>query len=184
MRIGSQIAMCAVLAFSVGVVHADTTTKPRSPQQTIVMPAPKPVPRAPRALPFATLDEQVDNRVLANLLSNAKAAHPNDFPLIVMPGPVGGCQEATCVVPLTIRVVGATGPVSLAFAVANPKGELSQIHHAECGTGACSVSLVLERGTNAISIGAVDGVVKATAYRVILVHADRVYAKRGRTEWF
>lgn len=184
MRIGSRVAACAVLAFAIGVAHADTTTKAAAPRKTIVVPAPTPPARPLRAVPFASLDEQVDSRVLANLLSDVTAAQSNDFPLIIMPGPVDGCQEDTCVVPLTIRVVGAAGPVSLAFAVANPKGELSQIHHAECGAGACSVSMVLERGTNAISIGAVDALARAAAYRVIVVHADRVYAKRGRTEWF
>jgi hypothetical protein len=72
----------------------------------------------------------------------------------------------------------------IAFAAANARGELSDVRHAECGTGACSVSLMLERGKNTISVGVLDALSQTTAYTTLRVNANRVVAKVGKTEWF
>jgi hypothetical protein len=72
----------------------------------------------------------------------------------------------------------------LAFAVANGKGELSDIHHAECGTGTCNVSLILERGANTLSIGVLDGLTQSTAYTTLHVNAVRTIATSGHVESF
>ena len=109
----------------------------------------------------------------------------SDLPLTVVSGEITRCGPQTCAVPIMLRVSGAEGPVTLAFAVANSKGELSEVHHAECGSGACGVSLVLERGQNTISIGVIDVLSQTTAYTTLRVNATRALAgTRGKTEWF
>lgn len=140
-------------------------------------------PRAARFLAFRSLATQLDNHVLANLLTETPMRQI-DTPLAVVAGEITRCESQTCTIPLTVRVNGAEGPVIIALAAANARGELSDIHHAECGTGACSVSLVLERGKNTISVGVLDALSQTTAYTTLRVDANRVVAKVGKTEWF
>ena len=108
----------------------------------------------------------------------------NDLPLTVIAGEVARCESRTCAVPLTVRVAAAQGPITLTFAVANPKGELSEVQHVECTSSECAVSLILERGRNTISVGVLDPIAHATGFAVARVNATRVVAERGRTEWF
>ncbi|HJT17757.1 MAG TPA: hypothetical protein VJ853_10230, partial [Thermoanaerobaculia bacterium] len=127
---------------------------------------------------------QVDTHVLANLLTETPM-RKSDLTLTVVAGEITRCESATCTVPLTLRASGAEGPVTLAFAVANSKGEISDIRHADCGVGGCSVSLVLQRGINTVSVGVIDPIAQMTAYTTLHVDAERsVAAKPGRTEWF
>jgi hypothetical protein len=141
-------------------------------------------PRPARPGPSGSLSAQLDNHVLANLLTDTPARRA-DMPLTVVAGEVTRCEAQTCTVPLTLRVSGAQGPVKLAFAVANSRGEISDVQHAACGTGACSVSLVLERGLNTVSIGVGDEFSHTSAYTTLHVNATRnVAATPGRTEWF
>jgi hypothetical protein len=140
-------------------------------------------PRAARFLAFRSLAAQLDNHVLANLLTETPIRQI-DTPLAVVAGEITRCESQTCTIPLTVRVNGAEGPVMIAFAAANARGELSDVRHAECGTGACSVSLVLERGKNTISVGVLDALSQTTAYTTLRVNANRVVAKVGKTEWF
>ena len=92
-----------------------------------------------RTVAYRSLSAQLDNHILANLLTDAPIRH-SDMPLTVVAGEVTRCQSRTCTVPLTLRVSGAEGPVTLGFAVANAKGELSEVHHAACGSGSLSIS--------------------------------------------
>jgi hypothetical protein len=180
MRIGSRITACLVAtAFAAAALAA--YKMPALPAQA-VEPEKHPT-RAARFLAFRSLSAQLDNQVVANLLTETRLRHM-DAQLVVVAGEVTRCESRTCTVPLELRVNGAEGPVTVAFAVANPKGELSDVYHAECGTGACGVSLVLERGRNTISIGTVDGLSQTTAYTTVRVNANRVVAKAGKTEWF
>jgi len=127
---------------------------------------------------------QVDSHVLANLLTETPMRQ-SDLPLTVVAGEIARCESSTCTVPLTLRASGARGPVTLAFAVANARGELSDVQHAECGMGSCSVSLVLTRGRNTVSIGLIDPIAQMTAYTTLRVDANRrVAATPGKTEWF
>ena len=127
---------------------------------------------------------QVDNHVLANLLADTPVSR-YDLPLTVVAGEISRCEAQSCTVPLILRVARAQGPVTLAFAVANAKGEISDVQHAACGMGSCSVSLVLERGRNTISIGIVDGIAQTTAYTTLHIDANRnVAARPGKSEWF
>jgi hypothetical protein len=140
-------------------------------------------PRAARFLAFRSLAAQLDNHVLANLLTETPIRQI-DTPLAVVAGEITRCESQTCTIPLTVRVNGAEGPVMIAFAAANARGELSDVRHAECGTGACSVLLVLERGKNTVSVGVLDALSQTTAYTTLRVDANRVVAKVGKTEWF
>src|SRR5438270_8710491 len=146
MRIGPRAS-----AFLVATAFAGATAASNK------MPLPESIPTVEahavhptRFLAFRSLTAQVDNQVVANLLTD-KPLPQKDSPLMVVTGEISRCESQTCTVPLTLRV-SSEGPVILAFAVANGKGELSDVQHAECGTGACVVSLVLERGRNTISI--------------------------------
>jgi hypothetical protein len=136
-----------------------------------------------RILTFSTLTAQLDNHVIANLLTDIPLRQ-NELPLTVVGGEVTRCESQTCTVPLTVRVSGTEGPVMLAIAVANAKGQLSEVRHSECGTGSCGVALVLERGYNTISIGAVDALSQTTAYTTLRVNAARAVAQNRKSEWF
>ena len=140
-------------------------------------------PKAARFLAFRSLTTQLDNHVIANLLTETPMRQI-DTPLAVVAGEITRCESQTCTIPLTVRVNGAEGPVMIALAAANARGELSDVRHAECGTGACSVSLTLERGKNTISVGVLDALSQTTAYTTLRVNANRVVAKVGKTEWF
>jgi len=162
-----------------GVAFADV---PRPSPATIDMSVPGACP--PRVLKFRSLSAELDNHVLLNLLTDVPM-RKSELPLTVVAGEITRCESQTCTVPLTLRVSGAEGPVTLAFAVANTKGEISEVHHAECGTGACGVSLVLERGRNTLSIGVIDVLSQTTAYTTVRINANRsVAATPGKSEWF
>ncbi len=184
MRVAPRITACLIAtAFASVALAAFETALPHPappPTHAAVQPAACP----PRVLAFRSLNAQVDDHVLANLLSDVPMKQ-SDLPLTVVTGEITRCESQTCTVPLTLRASGAEGPVTLAFAVANARGELSEVHHAQCGSGACSVSLVLERGRNTISVGVVDVLSQTTAYTTLHVNATRAMAGRpGKTEWF
>lgn len=184
MRLGSQIMACLVAtAFAAGASGAYKTVTP--PGRAVAPDPSESVARATsgRFLSFRSLTAQIDTQVIANLLTDQAAPH-SGLPLSVVAGEITRCELRSCTVPVTVRVSRSEGPVTLAFAVANAKGELSEVYHAECGTGACSVSLILERGQNTISIGAVDGLSQSTAYTTLRVNATRAIARAGKSEWF
>ena len=168
--------VCSILASLIAAISFVPRTSPLAP---LLEPS---SPGTAKAGSFRSLSQQLDNHVLANLLSDAPIRHSK---LTVVAGEVTRCESRTCTVPLTLRVSGAEGPLSLGFAVANAKGELSEVAHAGCDTGDCSVSLVLERGINTVSIGVVDEMTRAAEYMTLRVNATRsVAATPGKTEWF
>jgi hypothetical protein len=136
-----------------------------------------------RFFAFRSLFAQLDNHVVANLLTESPVRQ-SDAPLLVVTGEITRCGSETCTVPLLVRVSGAQGPVTMAIAVADAKGELSDVRHADCGTGACNLMLVLERGRNTVSVGVIDALSQATAYTTLRVNANRAVARVGKTEWF
>jgi hypothetical protein len=170
----------SLIASLIAVVSFVPRTSPLAP----LLDPPSNGAGAASTVAYRSLSAQLDNHILANLLTDAPIRH-SDIPLTVVAGEVTRCQSKTCAVPLTLRVSGAEGPVTLGFAVANAKGELSEVHHAACGSGSCSVSLILERGMNTVSIGVVDGLKRTSAYTTLRVNANRaVAATPGKTEWF
>jgi hypothetical protein len=180
MRIGPRPAACLFVSAFVSVAFATYTTRPLPRLDPVLFQSGS---HAARVLSFRSLAAQVDNQVVANLLAEPSSRH-NDLPLTVVAGEVSRCELQTCAIPLTVHVSDAAGPVTLTFAVENAKGELSEVHHAECGMGTCSVSLILERGRNTISIGVLDGLTQSTAYTTLHVNATRAVAQAGKTEWF
>ena len=176
----SQLVAC-LFAFAAAAFADVPRSAPSSPMIDPAAPAACP----PRVLAFRSLIAQVDNHVLANLLTEIPMRQ-SELPLTVVAGEITRCESETCTVPITLRVSGAEGPVTLAFAVSSARGQLSEVHHAECGSGACSVSLVLGRGRNTLSIGVIDVLSQMTAYTTLRVNAARSLAARqpGKKEWF
>ena len=123
-----------------------------------------------------------DSRVLASLLA---LQSPGDFDFEVRAGDVT-CDGRICTVALTVKLPDSLPPMRLAVAVANSKGELSEVKHADCPTSTCNVQLVVDRGRNTISVGAADGLMQTSAFVLTSVVATPHLeaSTRGRSEWF
>jgi hypothetical protein len=187
MRFGLVIP-AVTLVTAMAVAAAPPARESSSPATNDVTMRVQPAPRRPaiarRAFSIRTLSSEVDAQVLANLLVDV-IPRSNGVVVSASAGEVNRCEDSTCHVPLTIKVAAATGPVSLTFAVANSKGVLSDVQHAECGTGACTLDLILERGRNTLSLGAVDGVAQTSGFRLMTLNATRSrMAGKPKTEWF
>jgi hypothetical protein len=124
----------------------------------------------------------LDSRVLASLLAMEA---PGDFEFEVRAGDVS-CLGGTCTVALAVKLPESLPPMRLAIAVANSRGELSEVKHADCLASSCNVSLVVERGRNTISVGAADGLLQTSAFVLTSVVATPHLeaSNRGRSEWF
>ena len=128
----------------------------------------------------ATIATNVDAQVLANLFA---AEARSDFDVAVSTGTIS-CESRTCRVALNVRLPETTAPARLSFAVANPKGELSEVRHAECLTAICTMQLVLERGRNVIAVGASDAVSRVSGYATTQVMVEPTLTARRKLEWF
>jgi hypothetical protein len=187
MRIRSLVPVCSLiasLAYAGAPAHEPTAPSTVETVLAFAAPGPRaPLPR-PRTFSLRSLTAEVDARVLANLLVDTPA-RSNGIVVTVSAGEVNRCEGASCHVPLTVRVAESTGPVSLTFAVANAKGVLSDVQHAECGTGSCSIDLVLEKGRNTLSLGALDGVTQTSGFKLVTINASRPpMAGKPKIEWF
>ena len=128
----------------------------------------------------ATIPTDVDAQVLANLF----AAEPrSDFDVAVSSGNIS-CDARRCRVAVNVRLPETTAPARLSFAVASPKGELSEVRHAECMTSTCTVQLVLERGRNVIAVGAADAMTRGSGFATTQIVADAPQTARRKGEWF
>src|SRR5437667_11757347 len=112
-----------------GVAFADV---PRPMPATIDMSVPGACP--PRVLKFRSLSAELDNHVLLNLLTDVPM-RKSELPLTVVAGEITRCESQPCTGPRTLRVSSARAPVTLAFAVAQTTGGISELRHAGCGTG-------------------------------------------------
>jgi hypothetical protein len=123
-----------------------------------------------------------DSRVLASLLAMQS---PGDFDFEVRTGEVS-CEGNTCTVALSVKLPESLPPMRLAVAVANSRGQLSEVKHADCLASPCNVQLVLERGRNTISVGAADGLLQTAGFVLTSVVATPHLeaSTRGRSEWF
>jgi len=128
----------------------------------------------------ATIPTNVDAQVLANLFASEARS---DFDVTVSTGTIS-CESQTCRMALNVRLPETTAPVRLSFAVASPKGELSEVRHAECLTALCTVQLVLERGRNVIAVGASDAVTRGSGFATTQVQVDAPLTARRKFEWF
>ena len=184
MRFGSFVAASLVVAASATTAFAAYQTPATTPEAKD-RPAPehRSLRMSPRSLSFRSAAVHVDNQVLANLLADVPS-RPNEIPLVIMTGEIAVCESRACQVPLNVRIDPLHGPVTLSFAVASPKGQISDVQHAECNTVDCAVSLILERGQNTISVGVLDAGAQATGYATMRINATRTVADRGKSEWF
>lgn len=135
------------------------------------------------ARPFRRpVNADVDARVLASLLASSIRG---DFDVVMRATEVA-CIGGTCSVSLTVRLPEETAPSRLAFAVAGPKGDLSDVRHAECLTSLCSVTLIVERGRNTIAVGVSNEMTQTAGFATTGVNAAPNVAMSGRSksEWF
>ena len=129
----------------------------------------------------ATIPTNVDAQVLANLFA---AEARSDFDVAVSTGTIS-CEVKTCRVVLNVRLPETTAPARLSFAVASPKGELSEVRHSECLTSLCTVQLLLERGRNIIAVGAADAASRGSGFSTTQVLIDApLSAQKRKAEWF
>ena len=177
MRLGALVPVCL---FAASLTAATTTNVP-PPAPSI--PAPSPRPRASLFRHHRSIVSDIDSRVLAALLATTS---DSDFDIAIRTGESALCDARTCSVPMTIKLPENAPPMRLAFAVANAKGELSEVKHADCVTSQCVVQLVLERGRNTIAVGAANGMTQTAGVAITRIDAQPVVSMtaRGRTEWF
>jgi hypothetical protein len=182
MRLGVLLPVC-LFAASVSAGAAVTNTPPpQTPAPAVVRPPQKTVLRHHPLRP-GNLVTDLDARVLASLLSSTPAS---DFDVAVRTGEVGLCEGSTCSVAVTIKLPETAPPMKIAIAVANPKGEISEVRHADCVTQQCTIRLVLERGRNTIAVGAGDQVSQTAGISLTTVVASPnvSISQKGKTEWF
>src|SRR4051794_32360447 len=151
MRLGALVPCVGFLA-----AVAAASTIPQGPAEAKVQRDYAPL-RIRHARALAT---NVDAQVLANLVA---AETRSDFDVTVSTGTIT-CELKTCRVALNVRLPETTAPAKLSFAVASPKGELSEVRHSECLTSFCTVQLVLERGRNVIAVGAADAISRGSGF--------------------
>jgi len=120
----------------------------------------------------------VDAQVLANLFAIETRS---DFDVALTATTVG-CDPRICRVSLNVKLPETTAPAHLSFAVAGPKGELSDVVHADCLTSLCTVELLLKRGTNVIAVGAADALTRGSGFATTQLLVDP--PKTRKAEWF
>jgi hypothetical protein len=123
----------------------------------------------------------IDGRVLAALL--ASATH-SDFEISMRVTEIACSNNRTCNVALTVKLPDSVPPSRLSFAVAGPKGVLSEVRHADCLTSVCNVTLLVERGRNTIAVGVANELAQTAAFATTGVNAKKAPPKPRGPEWF
>ncbi|HEV2722604.1 MAG TPA: hypothetical protein VG323_21455 [Thermoanaerobaculia bacterium] len=163
---------------------AATVMGSTTPPQPAPAAVPPPQRTAVRHHPTrSTLVTDLDARVLAALLASIPVS---DFDFTVRTGEVGLCEGRTCSVPVTIKLPQTAPPMKIAIAVANAKGEISEVRHADCVTQQCTIRLVLERGRNTIAVGAGDQFAQTAgvALTTVVASPNVAISEKGKAEWF
>ena len=176
MRLGALVPCVGFLATVATATAATTVSKPPAEAKLQREVAPLRLHRSRGA----TIPVNLDAQVLANLFASEARS---DFDVAVSTGTIS-CDGRTCRVVLNVRVPETTAPARLSFAVASPKGELSEVRHAECLTSLCTVQLVLERGRNVIAVGASDAVSRGAGFATTQVLVDAPMSAQRKAEWF
>lgn len=184
MRLGALVPVCLIVTSLNAAAATTNTTTATAPAPTFTVP-PGPAlsftfRKTPRPHGIIT---DLDSRVLAALLASMMAS---DFELQIRAGEPGLCETRTCSVPVTIKLPDTAPPMKIAIAVANAKGEISEVRHAECVTQQCTMRLVLERGRNTLAVGAGDQLTHTAGVSMITVDASPNVAisSKAKTEWF
>jgi hypothetical protein len=183
MRLGAIVPAMILVSTLAAPSRADRASAVApAPAPTTVERGPAPGKLRVRASRVHRNVSDFDSRVLASLLAMEA---PSDFDFEVRAGDVT-CDGHKCTVTLAIKLPESLPPMRLAIAVANSRGELSEVKHADCLASTCNVSLVVERGRNTISVGAADGLLQTSAFALTSVVATPHLeaSTRGRSEWF
>jgi hypothetical protein len=181
MRLGALVPVCLLVASAAAAVTTGTLLPPK-PAPAVIRPPQQSILRHHPLRP-GNLVTDLDARVLASLLASTPAS---DFDVAVRTGEVGLCEGGTCSVPVTIKLPETAPPMKIAIAVANAKGEISEVRHADCVTQQCTIRLVLERGRNTIAVGAGDQISQTAGISLTTVVASPnvSISQKGKTEWF
>ncbi len=169
--------LVSYFGFLAGVASAATTVNQAPPAPPAVREYPPLRLRHPQR---NSIPANVDAQVLANLFA---AEARSDFDVAVSTGTMS-CDVRICLVAINVRLPETTAPARLSFAVAGPKGELSEVRHADCLTSVCTVQLVLERGRNVIAVGAADGVTRTAGFATTQVQVVAPMSAQRKMEWF
>jgi len=185
MRLRALIPAMILVSSLAAPAFADRSSAvPTTPTPTIIAHGPMAGKLRVRTSRVRRNVSDFDSRVLASLLAMEA---PSDFDFEVRAGDVT-CLGGTCTVALAVKLPESLPPMRLAIAVANSRGELSEVKHADCLASTCNVSLVVERGRNTISVGAADGLLQTSAFVLTSVvatpHLEASKSNRGRSEWF
>jgi len=183
-RLGALVPICLLavaLDAAAAVTNTNTPPVPPTPASAVTR-APKTILRYHPMRPGNVVSD-LDARVLAALLASTPVS---DFDFTVRTGEVGLCEGHTCSVPVTIKLPDTAPPMKISIAVANAKGEISEVRHAECVTQQCTMRLVLERGRNTIAVGAGDQLSQTAGISLTTIEANPNVAisQKGKAEWF
>lgn len=183
MRLGALVPVCLLAASMSAAAAVTSTTPPPAPAPQVVRPPQKTTIFRHHPIRPGNLVTDLDARVLAALLASTPVS---DFDFAVRTGEVGLCEGRTCSVPVTIKLPETAPPMKIAIAVANSKGEISEVRHADCVTQQCTIRLVLERGRNTIAVGAGDQLAQTAGISLTTVEASPnvSISQKGKTEWF
>jgi len=182
MRLGALVAVCLLAASLDAAAAVTSTTTTPAPVPTVVRPPQRTLLRHHPIRP-GNLVTDLDARVLASLLASVPVS---DFDFAVRTGEVGLCEGRTCSVPVTIKLPETAPPMKIAIAVANAKGEISEVRHADCVTQQCTIRLVLERGRNTIAVGAGDQLSQTAGITLTTVEANPnvSISAKAKSGWF
>ena len=146
-HIGEDITSYYSMAFR----SSASGTGPRSIEVRMKDPGLK--ARTRRGFSPSTFGQELDERVIASLLS---VGVRSDFDVNISVGEITMCDTKTCTVPVTVTMSQSDKPATLAFAVRDARGNLSDVHHTPCEKSPCTVALLVERGRTSIAVGAAD----------------------------
>ena len=166
--------------YSLAFKSTATGSGPRSIEVRMKDPALK--ARTRRGFSPSTFREELDERVIASLLSVGVLS---DFDVSVSVGAITSCDAKTCAVPVTVMSQNDK-PATLAFAIRDSHGNLSPVHHLPCGKSPCTVSLLVERGRTSIAVGAADESTQSAGFARLTIPfvSPPAVVSKEKTAWF
>ena len=176
-HIGEDITSYYSMAFRSGA----SGTGQRSIE--VRMKDPKLKVRTRRSFTPSTFGQELDERVIASLLS---VGVRSDFDVNIAVGEATMCDNRTCTVPVTVTTSQSDKPATLAFAVRDERGNLSDVHHTECVKSPCTVALLVERGRTSIAVGAADESTQSAGFARLTIRAvsPPALVSKEKSAWF
>ena len=176
-RIGEDITTY----YSMAVRSSASGPGPRSIEVRMKDPALK--ARARRGFSPSTFGEELDHRVIASLLS---VGVRSDFDVTISVGEISMCDTKTCTVPVTVTMSQSDKPATLAFAIRDSRGNLSEVHHTPCEKSPCTLVLLVERGRPSIAVGAADESTQSAGFARLTIPAvsPPALVAKEKSAWF